>query len=147
MKLTKKSFRDRVKKLFAKSFNYVGTVTNSVLKKFFPDFRVSVSESWADLADRLVMIEEKSELELACEKYNVSANLRYTDCWSIYQGQIFLGEISKNLLGIWYYTFRSNGSSRRSQNLETALRVLLNNHQANLKLVNKPAEFYDLFSA
>jgi hypothetical protein len=150
MKLTKKSFRDRVKKLFAKVMNYSGTVTNSILKKFFPDFKVSVPTSWADLADELTMIEEKSELELACEKLELTSQEIGRGTWKvqeIYKNNKFVGELTQNFLGQWQFAFKAGSAARRASSLESALRAILNNHQANLNFANKSKEYYDLFSA
>jgi hypothetical protein len=152
MKLTKKSFRERVKALFAKAFSFAGIVTNSILKKFFPDFRVTSPESWANLADELIImdnqIQEKSELELLCEKHSIFPSQREDkERFSIYSKENeFLGELTQNFLGQWFYAFRSSGFSRRARDLEGAIIMLLNNPERSSNFKKKSKEYYDLFS-
>jgi hypothetical protein len=165
--MSKQSFRNRVKQLFAQVFNVTTPVTNYLIKKQFPSFKSTCSVAWADVCDALVLMTEATMEEtttpelpeitlpenpinpvlVVANKYDLSVTKRNDNTYSVYKNDSFLGEVYHNLSGMWFYSFRSNGTGRRASSLEGATIQLINNHLSNSNFKAQSKEYYDLFTA
>lgn len=137
--MSKQSFRARAKKLFKQVHTEVPYVTNSIIKKYYPWFRVSISEDWANLVDILSTSGLENDKEVINTQYKITEKAEFPLTTIYYYSftskrSEWAGKIGANVSGTYnVYLSKSGGLSVICANYESAIKTLVNRREKELQ--------------